>query len=55
MEWQKLQKFVFIGFLVLIIGLFFLSKILGYDIDSESIRQYLKNFGLNVIRDIKVR
>ena len=33
-------------FLVLVVGLFFLFQILGYDIDSESIRQYVKDFGI---------
>ncbi len=46
MKWQKLQKVVFVVFLVLTISLFLLFQILGYDIDSEGIRQYLKDFGV---------
>ena len=33
-------------FLVLIIGLFFLFQFLGYDINSENIRVFLKDFGI---------
>jgi uncharacterized membrane protein YdjX (TVP38/TMEM64 family) len=46
MKWPKVQRIIFIVFLVLIIGLFILFQILGYDIDSENIRMYLKDFGI---------
>jgi uncharacterized membrane protein YdjX (TVP38/TMEM64 family) len=46
MKWQKLQRVVFVVFILLIIGLFLLFQILGYDIDSENIRQYVKDFGV---------
>ena len=41
-----MQRVVFVSFLVLIIGLFFLLQHFGYDVDPESIRAYLKDFGL---------
>lgn len=41
-----MQRVIFISFLILIISLFLLFQILGYDIDSESIRAYLKDFGI---------
>lgn len=46
MDWLKWQRVIFISFLVLIIGLFILFQILGYDVDSEAIRQYVKDFGV---------
>lgn len=46
MNWQKLQKIVFIVFLILVIG-----SLLGYQIFSDSfsleiIRQHIKDFGI---------
>jgi uncharacterized membrane protein YdjX (TVP38/TMEM64 family) len=46
MEWPKLQRIIFIAFVALIIGLFIIFQVLGYDIDSENIRQYVKSFGI---------
>lgn len=46
MKWQKVQKIVFIAFLALIIGLFILFQILGYEVNHENIREYLKDFGI---------
>jgi uncharacterized membrane protein YdjX (TVP38/TMEM64 family) len=46
MNWPKLQRIIFIVFIALIIGLFILFQILGYDIDSENIRQFVKDFGI---------
>jgi uncharacterized membrane protein YdjX (TVP38/TMEM64 family) len=46
MNYPKLQRIIFVVFLVLIIGLFITFQILGYDVDSEKIRQYLKGFGI---------
>lgn len=46
MYWPKLQRIIFVSFIVLIIGMFLLFEILGYNIDSENIRIYLKEFGI---------
>lgn len=46
MNWQRLQKIIFIVFIILIIGLFLAFEILGYDIDSKEVGQYLKEFGI---------
>jgi len=46
MKWQKLQKIVFIVFLTLIAGLFILFQVMGYDTNSEEIRQFVKDFGV---------
>lgn len=46
MKWQKLQRIIFIVFLVLVIGLYIVFQIFGYDIDTEGLRQYLKDFGV---------
>jgi uncharacterized membrane protein YdjX (TVP38/TMEM64 family) len=46
MNWQRLQKIVFVAFIILIVGLFLAFEILGYDIDSKEIGQYLKDFGI---------
>lgn len=45
-KWQKLQRVVFVVFLVLIIGLFLTSQIFGYNVDSENIRLHLRGFGI---------
>ncbi|MEK7116966.1 MAG: TVP38/TMEM64 family protein [Patescibacteria group bacterium] len=46
MKWQKLQKITLVAFLILIISSLFLYQILGDGIDVETIRQYLKDFGI---------
>lgn len=46
MKWQKLQKTVFIVFLVLVIGLLFIYEIFGDNFGLDQIRQYLKDFGI---------
>lgn len=46
MNWQKLQRVVFVAFLFLVIGLFFLFQFLGYDINSDAIREFLGHFGV---------
>src|SRR3989344_1205044 len=46
MEWQKLQRIIFIVFLVLIIGSLFIYQIFSDSFDLEQIRQYLKDFGI---------
>ncbi|OHA94509.1 MAG: hypothetical protein A3E02_02545 [Candidatus Zambryskibacteria bacterium RIFCSPHIGHO2_12_FULL_38_34] len=46
MNWQKLQKIIFVAFIILIIGSFLTFEILGYDIDSKEIGRYLKIFGI---------
>lgn len=46
MRWQKLQKVIFVLFLILIISLFLLFQILGYDIDSDAIRLYIGDYGV---------
>jgi uncharacterized membrane protein YdjX (TVP38/TMEM64 family) len=43
---QKLQSIAVVAVLVLIIGLFIVFQKLGYDIDAETIRQYVKDFGI---------
>ncbi|MFA6270166.1 MAG: VTT domain-containing protein [Candidatus Paceibacterota bacterium] len=46
MNWPKLQKVIFMIFLVLVIGLFLGYEIFGKGFDSEQVRQYLKTFGI---------
>jgi uncharacterized membrane protein YdjX (TVP38/TMEM64 family) len=46
MIWSKLQRIIFILFLVLTIGLFIVFQIFGHNIDSENIKEYLNNFGI---------
>lgn len=46
MQWYKLRRIIFISFLALTISLFAALQILGYDVNSENIRQYLNNFGI---------
>lgn len=46
MIWRKLQKMVFVTFLILIIVFIVLYQIFGDSLDLESIRIYLKNFGI---------
>lgn len=46
MGWQKLQRIIFAVFLILIIGLFLLFQILGYNIDSDVIRLYIGDYGV---------
>jgi len=46
MVWQKLQRVVFIVFLILIIGSLFVYQIFGDGFDLEQIRQHLKDFGI---------
>jgi len=43
---QKLQKTFFITFLVLTIGSIITFHILGYNVDIEKVRQYIKSFGI---------
>jgi len=46
MNWQKLQRMVFVSFLVLIAIIFIAFYFLGYSIDSGEMREYLKSFGI---------
>ncbi|MEK7200679.1 MAG: TVP38/TMEM64 family protein [Patescibacteria group bacterium] len=46
MFWQKLQRIIFVSFLVLIIGSLLVYEILGSGFDSGQARQYLKEFGI---------
>lgn len=46
MKWQKLQRVVFIVFIILVIGSLLIYEIFGEGFDSEQIRQYLKDFGI---------
>jgi len=46
MNWQRLNKIVFIAFIFLIIGLFIAFEVSGYEIDSRGMGQYLNNFGI---------
>jgi uncharacterized membrane protein YdjX (TVP38/TMEM64 family) len=46
MNWPKLQKIIFISFIVFIIGLIVVFEISGNDVKAEDIRQYVKDFGI---------
>ena len=46
MVWQKLQRIVFVLFLVLVISSLFIYQIFGDRFDLEQIRQSLKDFGI---------
>lgn len=46
MSWQKLQRVVFVVFLVLIVGSISIYEIYGSGFNLEQIRQYIKDFGI---------
>lgn len=46
MVWHKLQRIVFIVFIILVIGSLFAYQIFGNNFDLEQIRQHLKDFGI---------
>lgn len=46
MKWQKLQRIVFIFFLIIAIGSILACEIFGVNFDLEQIRQYLKDFNV---------
>ncbi len=46
MKWQKLQKIVFVAFLILVIGSISIYEIFGANFDLEQIRRYLRGFGI---------
>lgn len=46
MKWQRLQRLVFVVFLILVVASIFVYQIWGNNFGLDQIRQYLKGFGI---------